>query len=664
MRRLKRAVFTLGGVSLLLAVQPAAAGPERWTPFGPAGGDASAVVVDPTDPSTIWIASGGTVQKSTDGGASWLPASRGLRAQRIKFLAGDPGRPETVYALTQSVAVQNPGIYRSDDGGATWTRQANGGRDFRFPWSLAVSPSETPGGRGVLWVGTDILVWRSRDGGASWQAVLGDRTSADLFVSIAPDPLHPGTVYAANLRHRYKTTDGGDTWQELQEIPGDFQPHVNAFALAPGDPQTLYESGGPLYRSRDGGATWEGPFPFAFDRLAVDAVDPDLVYGGSSRGLFVSRDGGETFERATEGLPDLDIETTSFYGVGALATPPGRSGLAFAATPKGLFVTEDGGETWRAPVERGLFTNPATRFLVDPFDPKRWVVEQLGELRVTADRGASFSPFAATLPGRRFALAFDPFVRGRLWATSLVEERYRLLVSQDGGATWSRVPGTMPSAEILAFPEPGVILATGSAGIYRSENLGRTWRKVEDGLVETGDDNPFVALFRGLAQDPRRPEVIFALGRLSRRHESGPPVIYRSADFGRTWALWRSNGTAIAFDPFHPRATYVAEGNRLLVTRNDGGSFRQISNLTLPSGAALPFLEIVPDRSEPGRLWAATPSGIRRSRDGGRHWEEASEGLPAGGQTQINLLLQDPGRSTEWLAAPAHGGLWRAEFAE
>ena len=141
-------------------------------------------------------------------------------------------------------------------------------------------------------------------------------------------------------------------------------------------------------------------------------------------------------------------------------------------------------------------------------------------------------------------------------------------------------------------------------------------------------------------------------------------MIYRSADFGRTWALWRSNGTAIAFDPFHPRATYVAEGNRLLVTRNDGGSFRQISNLTLPSGAALPFLEIVPDRSEPDRLWAATPSGVWRSRDGGRHWEDASAGLPAGGRTEINRLLQDPGRATQWIAAPASGGLWRADFAE
>lgn len=662
MRRFREPVFALLAPSLLgllLAARPAEAGRERWTPFGPAGGDAEAVVVDPTDASTIWIASGGTVQRSTDGGVSWRSASRGLLGQ-VVFLAGDPGRPATLYAAMSS---SRSGIFRSDDGGDSWIR-AGTRPDFTSVWSLAVSPSEAPGGRGVLWVGTVLSVFRSRDGGATWREVLGDRTSAEIFVSVAPDPLHPGTVYAANLSHRYKTADGGDTWQELQEIPGEFQPHVNAFAVAPSDPQTLYESGGPLYRSRDGGATWQGPFPFEFDRLAVDPVDPDLVYGGSFHGLFVSRDGGETFHRAMEGLPDLDIETTSFYGVGALATSPGRSGLAFAATPKGLFVTEDGGETWRSPVERGLYANPATLFLVDPFNPKRWVVEQLGELQVTADRGASFAPFAATFPGRRFELAFDPFVSGRVWATSIVEEVYRLLVSNDGGASWSRVPGNMPEAEILAFPAPRVILATGSTGIFRSENLGRTWRRVEDGVLETGDDNPFVAVFRRLAQDPRRPELLYALAGLSRRHESGPPVIYRSVDSGRTWAIWRMNGTAVAFDPFHPRATLVAEANRLLVTRNDGGSFRLLSKLTLPSGAALSFGEIVPDRARSNQFWAVTAFGVRRSRDGGRHWEDASDGFPAGDPTRINLLLQDPVRSTQFLAAPASGGLWRADFPE
>lgn len=663
MRRFRTAAFALSVfplLGLLFAARPAAAGPGRWTPFGPAAGDASAVVVDPSDPATIWIVSAGKVYKSLDGGVSWRSSSAGLTGQIVKFLAGDPERPETLYAATSSI---RPGIFRSDDGGATWMR-LRGAPDFTFVWSLAVAPSETPGGRGVLWVGTDLSVFRSRDGGASWREVLGDPTSAELFVAIAPDPLHPGTVYAANLNHRYKTTDGGDHWQQLQEIPGEFQPHINAFAVAPSEPRTLYESGGPLYRSRDGGATWEGPFPFEFDRLAVDPTDPELVYGGSIRGLFVSHDGGESFRRPTEGLPDLDIATTAFYGVRAIATWPGRSGLAFVATPKGLFVTEDGGESWRAPLRAGLNNYPVTDFLIDPFNARRWVVDRIGDLQVTENRGGTFAPFATTLPGQRLDLAFDPFVAGQIWAISGGENGIHLYRSRDGGSSWSRVAGSMPAAEILALPAPRILLAVGSSGIYRSEDLGRHWRRVEDGVLDPSDDGSYVANFRRLAQDPRRPEVIYGLAVARAPHAPGPPLIYRSIDFGRTWRIWHTNGTAIAFDPFHPRSIFVAESNRLLVTRDDGGSFRLLSALTLPNGGPLNFEAIVPDRARPDQLWAATFSGVRRSRDGGRHWEDASAGLPKENPTQAPLLIQDPGRATQWIASPPSGGLWRADFAD
>ncbi len=646
--------------TLVSVARPAAAGPGRWTPFGPAGGDAKAIVVDPTDPSTIWIVSGRTVHKSTDGGVTWRSASRGL-VGAVEFLAGDPGRPDTLYAAMSSAA---PGIFRTDDGGAHWTRVVGARRDFTFVWSLAVAPSETPGGPGVVWVGTVLSVFRSRDGGVTWKEVLGNHQSAEIYVDIAPDPLHPGTVYAANLNHRYKTTDGGDHWQQLQEIPGEFQPHINAFAVAPSDPQTLYESGGPgaLYRSHDGGISWEGPFPFEFDQLAVDPVDPDRVYGGNSRGLFLSRDGGESFLPA-EGLPDLDLNTTSFYGVQALATVPGRAGWIFVGTRKGLFVSKDGGDSWSAPVRKGLYKNLVDLFLIDPFRPNHWVIQILGTATQTLDRGVTFTPFATTLPGRRVTLAFDPFVSGRIWATSGAETGYHLFRSDDGGAHWSRVPGTMPAAETLSFPAPRVLLAGGFGGIYRSENLGRTWRKVLDGVLDPRDENSLVAWFRRLVQDPRHPERIYGLATTSAPHVSGPPLIYRSVDFGRTWELWHTNGTLVAFDPFRPRATYVVEGHRVLVTLSDGGSFRLLATLMQPNGQSLTLLDLVPDRAHPGELWAATIGGVRRSLDGGKHWQDVSEGLAEGSRTVVPLLRQDPGRSTQWLAAPESGGLWRAEFA-
>lgn len=663
-----RLIASLSLLGLFLVGVPAAAGPGRWTPFGPAGGDASSVVVDPGDASSIWIVSGGSVHKSTDGGASWRSSSRGLPA-RVEFLVGDPGRPASLYAMTRSRA-GHPGVYRSDDGGGLWRRMPAGGAEFLTLRLLAAGPGESPGGRGVLWAGTLDALWRSRDGAVSWQKVL--RPAFGSFVSVAPDPVHPGTVYAATFFLRYRTTDGGETWQELPAVPGGPLPAVNVLAVAPSDPQVVYQSGLSVppdnpntYRSRDGGATWQGPFPFSGDRLVVDPLDPSLVYGGNSiEGVFVSHDGAETWSRATAGLPGFDI---FFGGILGFAGLPGRSGSALVATGKGLFLTEDAGATWRAPVERGLHTDPATLFLIDPFNPKRWVIETFGDLRVTADRGASFAPFAASLPGRRSTVAFDPFVLGRVWAVSFFEAESVLYRSTDLGATWSRVPGVMPSASSLFFPAPRVILA-GGIGIHRSTDLGRTWRRVEDGIVNPDDPETLTAAFDRLVRDPRRPEVLFALGGSFGFRPPviliGPPVIYRSPDAGRSWGIWGPSASAIAFDPFDPRATFVTEDNRLLVTRNDGASFQMLSEFVHSDGTPLWLTEIVADRGQPGQLWAATLRGVRRSRDGGGHWEDASTGLAAGNQTRVGLLLQDPGRTTQLFALPTTGGLWQADFSE
>ena len=665
-RRLSAFAF----LGLLLVGAPAAAGPGRWTPFGPAGGDASAVVVDPGDASSIWIVSAGSVHQSADGGVSWRSSSRGLPG-RVESLVGDPGRPASLYAFTRS-RLGHPSVYRSDDGGGRWERMATGGADFRTLQTFVAGPGETLDGRGVLWAGTGDAIWRSRDGAVTWQKVLSQ--PGGFFISVAPDPVHPRTAYVATSFLRLKTTDGGETWQPLGEVPGGQRPAVHVLAVAPSDPQTLYQSGlGSLpnspntYRSRDGGATWQGPFPFAGDRLAVDGADPNVVYGGTSlHGVFVSRDGAETWSRATAGLPDLEPDFPFSRGVQGFAAHPERFGFALVATAKGLFLTEDAGATWRAPAERGLHTDPATLFLVDPFDPKRWVVETFGDLRVTSDRGESFVPFAATLPGRRSTVAFDPFVRGRVWAISSLDAEPVLYRSADLGATWSRVPGAMPLASTLFFPAPRVILAAGS-GIHRSTNLGRTWQRVEDGVLDPEDPETLTAAFGRLVRDPRRPEVLFALGGTFGLRPPviliGPPVIYRSPDSGRTWGIW-AGADAIAFDPFHSLATFVADGNRLRVTRNDGVSFQGLPDLVNSDGTPLPFIELVADREKPGQLWAATPHGVRRSRDGAQHWEDASAGLPAGGDARIDLLLEDPTRAGRFVAAPASGGLWRADFPE
>jgi photosystem II stability/assembly factor-like uncharacterized protein len=671
MRRSLLLGFVLGFV-LAFAALPALAAPNRWTPFGPGGGPADDVLIDSQNPERLWMASAGAVYESVDGGTSWNRAGTGLDGLTVRFLALDPGQPDVLYAASSlAISPDATGVFRSMDGGLHWTRVASG-PDFQSIWSLAVAPAppETPGAPGVVFVGTDKKLQRSVDGGATFQAVIS-LTSVEIFVAVAPDLQHPGTVYAATLDRRRKSTDFGTTWTDLDEDPGHHPPFVHDLVIAPSDPQTLYETGngagvGGTWRSRDGGATWDGPFPFAGDALAVDPVDPFTVYGGNFIGLFVSHDGGVTWTQATAGLPPLSLETTAFYGVRAFAAIPGRAGFLLAATGKGLFETEDAGAHWHALAMRGVLTDPIDGFRIDPFKPAHWVLSSLGSWLVSHDGGFTFAPLSATFqPPRIDAIEFDPFVRDRMWASVLgrnadgAGER-QLFLSKDGGATWVRITGAVPGGPTLLVPSPGTLLIAGS-GIFRSTDGGHTWGKVQSGSIGNPDsDNPTFLSFQRLLRDPRTARTVYALGQAIQPHNSGFFVIYRSDNAGRTWKLWNRGGQSIGFDPFHPRAIHITQGSKMLVTNDDGAHFRTVGDLGLQGYPWV--LDLAFDRRHAGTIYAATyGDGVRRSRDGGATWENAAPGLPAGPVTSIR---QDPARSQRFYATPGVGGLWRADFAQ
>jgi photosystem II stability/assembly factor-like uncharacterized protein len=628
-------------VLALAAPPPAFAGIDRWTLFGPTGAGLSDVLVDPRSPGKMWIAAG-TLYKSEDGGATFHPWGNGLEGQLVGRLLMDPGDPDVLYASTwDDGPPEGPAIFRSQDGGAHWSRIA-GGPNFRFLWTLDMAPG-APGQPGIIFAGTDLKLLRSVDGGASFHTVI-TLDSAELFQAVAADRTNPGTVYAATLYQRFKSTDFGVTWTPLIEDPGNFPPFVHDLVVAPGDPQRLYETGdganiGATWRSRDGGATWEGPFEFRGDLLAVDPGDSDTVYGGSARGLFVSHDGGETFTEVTRGVPSLDINETHFYGVNSFETDPARPGYALAATPKGLFATADGGRTWQAAAMRSLVGNHVEDFRIDPYDPSHWILSSMGSFVESHDSGRTFTPIADSLQRRApiSTLEFDPFVPNRLWALVYEETGFKMYVSKDGGATWFRLASELSSGWQLLLPAPRVLLIAGDNQVYRSADAGHSWHSIP---LRVQPSN-----FSRLQQDPRSPRTIYWYG-------------YRSVDAGRTWHFW-STGSAIAFDPFRPRTVHVARGDKLLVTRDGGSSFQVVGHFGLEGDS--PVRELLFDRARRDVLYAVTvKDGILRSRDGGATWEPLNAGLPQ--PFGEGLLTQDSIHAQRFYFIPDSVGFYRADF--
>jgi photosystem II stability/assembly factor-like uncharacterized protein len=248
------------------------------------------VVIDPSNPTTIYVAGGG-VFKSTDGGDSWRYL---VGAGSVVALAIDPNNPETLYAGEVNYPFGPPvtgnGVDRTDDGGETW-RPANGGLPasgiaFGF---LAVDPKNSA----TVYAATFWNSWwpsgkvyRTTDSGTTWELI----NDEPPITAMALDTQKAGLIYAGTAgKGLLRTVDGGDSWTSLDNVLKD----RSITALAVSDTGTVFYAGtadGGVYRSTDAGNGWAqlnvGLTMPGVRSLAVDPQNAETVYAGTPGGIF------------------------------------------------------------------------------------------------------------------------------------------------------------------------------------------------------------------------------------------------------------------------------------------------------------------------------------------------------------------------------------------
>src|SRR4051812_4303289 len=236
---LRRAVLVV--LSLLMSLTRPVLGAGSWTRIGPDAGVVLTLVAAPSSPSTVYAGLNTGVFRSLDGGATWSFASQGLDLNgTIRALAVDIRRPDTVWAATFN------GIFRSVNGGASWDRVAN---------ANAASLAQDPVSR-TLYAGIQSGPMRRSRDGASWEEIPHSPLNA---FSLAIDPFRPQTLYAATLTGMFKSTNGGAKWfPSNRGLPSS---PALAVTLAPGSSRRLYAAtagvpGQVVFRSDDGGARW------------------------------------------------------------------------------------------------------------------------------------------------------------------------------------------------------------------------------------------------------------------------------------------------------------------------------------------------------------------------------------------------------------------------
>lgn len=307
----------------LLAATPAAAGLGTWTTSGPGGAApvpiGHALTVDPTTPSTLYATSYGSgVFKSTDGGASWTAINTGLPSFLAMAVVVDPVTSSTVYVTIAPTTGSVGGAYKSTNGGADWVRVSNGlpsgafgnGTEASHVYqALAIDPRNPS----VLYAGSGTnpvepaLVYRTQDGAASWTLVNTGLAGATFAGAIA---VHPTTSSVALVGTTtggvFVTIDSGAHWMPLNN--GLTQMFTVDLAIDPRAPGTVFLgtiSG--LFKSTDGGGSWSpvnGLPPGRVNAVVVDPAKSGTVYASPSCcGVYRSADGGATWTQMSGGPP-------------------------------------------------------------------------------------------------------------------------------------------------------------------------------------------------------------------------------------------------------------------------------------------------------------------------------------------------------------------------
>ena len=591
-------------------------------------GRARQIVPHPTDPGILYLSTaGGGVWKTWDKGAHWEPITDALGTTAIGTLAMDPVNPDILYlGFGDPFDLQQPGLVKSTDGGATWSSPVllqGGGRVASTVTDLKVDPESS----NVVLATTDVGLFRSSDAGNSWQAVPLAGAAGDTFffmwslARVGPstwlatgqqaNPARPSSAAqnAAQLS-LWRSTDDGGTWTLANSaLPGGqaqastagrgtlataastlVQPATaRVFLLAAslkGDQQL------DLFRSDDGGLTFNalglnangtphnpnGDQPdlnlghaqaWYNQALTVDAAEPDLVFAGGDLSLLRSSDGGNSWEVLSNWLPVPQALNLPYIHADLHSIALGADGAVYVGSDGGISVSAD---ARTGPVASIGFTSTQNRGLVTHLvftvacAPETWPAALQGFVGGgLQDNGTRLRDVATT--------AFDQVLGG---------DGIGLAVSA----------GAHPDP-VLGYA-PDVLLGSAEFKIFRSADGGQSWVSFVGGM---GAAQPpfFVRLARDTADPDPQTFVTFT---------GAPAGVYRSSA-GDLWKdisgtlHWQDSNTDtkgfVAVDgssiglrnvATHPARAglYAVQSNKYAYVSADAGAHWLVSVQPAPAG--------------------------------------------------------------------------------